>query len=210
RDAVYDQRVYIVCAQFAKKAVDVLPGSVRVAIVGLGLDNVPVPRNALYGFAEIRIRPVLVGQIEEDDPAVKGVPHQPRERFLAQSRLIGLMVHANGAGSDSHYRHLETALAELHLMSRTLDRGIDCKSRGCPLGRIPELVPNQATRSDNTGRGHCGSDELPAAELLHDSGPPLPGSPGNDDTSAEPSLAPRRIRRGNAGPGLHISRNGET
>src|SRR5262249_18845500 len=59
-DAMHDQRIYIVCAQLAKKAVDVLPGSVRVAIVGLGLDNVPVARNALYGFAEIRIRAVLI------------------------------------------------------------------------------------------------------------------------------------------------------
>src|SRR5262245_38519864 len=118
---MHDQRIYIVRAQLAKKSVDVLPGSVRVAIVGLGLDNVPVARNALYGFAEIRIRAVLICQIEEDDPAVKGVAYQACERFLSQPRLIGLMVYSNGAGSDSHYRHLETALAELYLMGGTLD-----------------------------------------------------------------------------------------
>src|SRR5262249_19697327 len=58
RYAMYDQGVNVVCTQLSQEAVDVLPRSVRIAIVGLGLDNILVARNALYRFAEVRIRAI--------------------------------------------------------------------------------------------------------------------------------------------------------
>ena len=38
--------------------------------MGLGLDDVLLARNALESFAKVRVRPVLIGDVEEADPLV--------------------------------------------------------------------------------------------------------------------------------------------
>jgi hypothetical protein len=35
--------------------------------MGLGLDDVLLARNALESFAKVRVRPVLIGDVEDED-----------------------------------------------------------------------------------------------------------------------------------------------
>ncbi len=63
----------IVDAQFQAIAFQVALGVGEIGRVGLGLDDVLVAGHALEGLAQIDVRAVLVGDVEEADAVVEGV-----------------------------------------------------------------------------------------------------------------------------------------
>ena len=71
--------VDVVDAQLEAVAFQVALGVGEVGRVGLGLDDVLVAGNALEGLAEIDVRAVLVGDVEEADAVVEGVADDPGE-----------------------------------------------------------------------------------------------------------------------------------
>ena len=65
--AVQQDDVDVVDAQLKPVALQVVAGRDRVGGVGLGLDHVLVAGDPLEGLAEVHVRAVLVGDVEEAD-----------------------------------------------------------------------------------------------------------------------------------------------
>ena len=77
--AVQQDDVDVVDAQLQAVALEVALGVGELGGVGLGLDHVLVAGDALEGLAEIDVRAVLVGDVEEADAVVEGVADDPGE-----------------------------------------------------------------------------------------------------------------------------------
>src|SRR5215470_6669519 len=118
-------------AQLAQEPVDIVPGLLRLAAIGLGLNQVPVARDAFHRAPEIWHRAVLIGQIEKRYAPIQCVSHQPVKAFLPQAGLIRGMIDPYGACADPNERDHQAALAQFDFVGWTLDRWIDCK-RGRP------------------------------------------------------------------------------
>src|ERR1700752_708925 len=176
-DAMNDQRIDVISAQFSQKTIDVLAHRIGLAAVRLCLDDVAIPRDPLDRFTEIRIRAILISQIKKRDSAVKRVAHQACKSFLAQSSLVGFMIPSDGARADSYYRHLETALAQLDLIGRALYGWIDYESARRRLATTSEFASDQTPCSNDPGCGNGCSDKFAAAELVHIQAPPYHGAP---------------------------------
>src|SRR5262249_31205468 len=134
----------------------------RRAAVGLALNHKLVARQSLDRLLQEGVRSVLIGDVEEGDPAVEGVPDKLGELRLAEPGLVGGMVPADGAGPDADERTLDTRLAELD--------PVRCRAQppvGACLGGHPER---------NRPGDHGGFlDKLPTVDLCH--GSPLKLNP---------------------------------
>src|SRR5262249_36652233 len=126
--------------QLAKEAIDIVPGLLRLAAVGLGLNQVPVARDSLHRAPEIWHRAILVGQIKERYSSIQGMVDQPVKAFLAQSSLIRGMVDSNRSRADPDQRDHQAALPQFDFVGRTLDRWINCKC-GRTGGRCRRKLP---------------------------------------------------------------------
>ena len=88
--------VDVVDAQLQPVAFQVALGVLEVGRVGLGLDHVLVAGHALEGLAEIDVRAVLVGDVEEADAVVQGVADDPAEFLDPQPGLVAGLAGADG------------------------------------------------------------------------------------------------------------------
>ena len=110
----------IVDAQLHAVALDVAAGVGVLGRVRLGLDHILVAGDALEGLAEIDVRAVLVGDVEEADPPVERVADDPGE-FLDPSRVWLLAwPEPMAAGPHADERDLDARLAQGHLVGRAL------------------------------------------------------------------------------------------
>ena len=80
--AVQEHDVDVVDAQLEAIALEVALGVGELGGVGLGLDHVVLAGDALEGLAEIDVRAVLVGHVEEADAVVQGVADDPGEPLM--------------------------------------------------------------------------------------------------------------------------------
>ena len=97
--AVEQDDVDVVDAQLHAVALDVAAGVGVLGRVGLGLDHVLVAGDALERLAEIDVRAVLVGDVEEADAPVERVADDPGEFLDAQPGLVARLARADGCRS---------------------------------------------------------------------------------------------------------------
>ena len=104
--------VDVVDAQLQAVALEVAPGVGEVGGVGLGLDHVLVAGDALERLAEVDVRAVLVGDVEEADAVVEGVADDAGESLDAQPGLVARLPAADAAGAHADQRDLDARLAQ--------------------------------------------------------------------------------------------------
>ena len=123
-------------------ALEVALGVGELGRVGLGLDHVLVAGDALEGLAEIDVRAVLVGDVEEADALVEGVADDLGEVLDAQPGLVARLARADAAGAHADERDLDAGLAQRDLVGRALGQ-----VRSVAAGRPPrpETVVPAAT-----------------------------------------------------------------
>ena len=154
--AVEQHDVDVVDAQFHAIALEVAARVGDVGRVGLGLDDVLVAGHALEGFAQIGVRAVLVGDVEEADALVERVADDPGETLDAQPGLVARLARADAAGSHADQRDLDAGLAQRDLVGRTLGKS------------DPWIAPSPqgggGGRCGQCGRGCCLREELAAIQ----------------------------------------------
>ena len=91
---------------------------------GFGLDDVLLARNALESCATVRVRPVLIGDVEEADPLVERVADDLGESLHAQAGLVAGLSRAHAAGPHPHERDLDAGLAQGDLLGRALGKAV--------------------------------------------------------------------------------------
>src|SRR5262245_61963580 len=111
-DAMHDQRIDMVGAQLAKEPVDIIPGLLRLAAVGLGLNQVAVAGDSLHRAPEIWHRAILIGQIKERYSSIQRVVYEPVKAFLAQSSLVRGVIYPDRSRADTNQRDHQAALPQ--------------------------------------------------------------------------------------------------
>ena len=114
---VVDTQLHAIALEMASRVGD-------VGRMGLGLDDVLLARNALESFAKVRVRPVLIGDVEEADPLVERVADDLGESRHAQAGLVAGLSRAHAAGSHPHERDLDAGLAQGDLLGRALGKAV--------------------------------------------------------------------------------------
>ncbi len=84
--------------------------------MGLGLDDILLAGNALESFTKVRVRPVLIGDVEEADPMVERVADDLGKFLHAQTGLVAGLSRAHAAGPHPHERHLDAGVAQGDLL----------------------------------------------------------------------------------------------
>ena len=128
--AVQQHDVDVVDAQLQPIALEVAAGVGDVGRVGLGLDDVLVAGNALERLAQIDVRAVLVGDVEEPNALVERMADDLGEFLDAQAGLVARLARADAAGSHADQRDLDAGLAQRDLVGRALGQG----QAGCAAG----------------------------------------------------------------------------
>src|SRR5439155_1331233 len=109
----------------------------------------------LERLAEVRVRAVLVGDVEQADAAVERVADDPGESLDAEPGLVARLAGAVAAGPHADERDLDAGLAERHLVGRALGQarprrdpgGLPGGRPGGPApGRDVDLLPARGGR----------------------------------------------------------------
>ena len=124
----------------------------------LGEDRELAAIHAVERFAEVHVRAVQVGQVEEANAAIVGVMHEIDELGEAHAGLIRLPIAAVDAGALAQSRHLDSRLAELDHWRR---RGPIGGGRGDWAG-----CPQRAGSAQRGGPGSS-SQESAAVDFVH-------------------------------------------
>ena len=115
--------VDVVDTQLQAVPFEVAPGVGEIGRVRLGLDHVLVAGNALQGLAQIDVRAVLIGNVEEPDAMVEGVADDPGEFLDPEPGLVAGLAAADAAGAHADQRDLDAGLAQRDRVGRALGQG---------------------------------------------------------------------------------------
>ena len=104
--------VDVIDSQLQAISLKVALGVGEIGRVCLGLDHVLIAGNALQGLAQIDVRAVLIGDVEEADALVQGMADNLGEPLDSQAGLITRLPAADTAGPHSDERDLNSGLAQ--------------------------------------------------------------------------------------------------
>ncbi len=118
-DAVDENDVDVVDAEFAAEAVEIAAEAGGVAVVGLGHDDDFVARELLEGGGDVGMAAVGVGGVEEAEAVlVVAVDEQAGEGAHAEAGLVGGSAEADGAGAHGETAGADAGFAEGDLVVR--------------------------------------------------------------------------------------------
>jgi hypothetical protein len=141
-EAMHQEQIDVVDAEFAAKAVNVRAHFFGFARPGFGEDGHFAAVHVLESFADVWMAAVRIGSVEETQALVVAIQEQTREAIDAESALVRGMPGADGAGAHRQATGDDAGAAERDRISggnfssyggegkKALRQGVRGESRG--------------------------------------------------------------------------------